>query len=291
MYSTVCVCVGVCVFPNPESLSLATSKPQVTWSFPNFIIVTQLVALDCENLPIPDLNPNSKLKRLENKSGLCQFVHVWKIHSISAYTYHIISINFYTSPWNSWFMGDFLGHSILLWFYMASVRMDCKAVQAASEDGGFAVFFNTQPITKVTAINTTSALESLEVYILIKLCSGLFWLANRMQHRNIVVRYGTYITCILTWFSSRELKFCPPSFLQKRKLSTSKRPNMGGYSFPSLGHPSQVIGRCLKCHQSMKINQRSRYWEDTIWISQWFLLHIWPSYCWWFRNPANQLIR
>ena len=57
---------------------------------------------------------------------------------------------------------------------MASVRMDCKAVQAASEDGGFAVFFNTQPITKVTAINTTSALESLEVYILIKLCSGLF---------------------------------------------------------------------------------------------------------------------
>ena len=55
---TVCVCVGVCVFP-PESLSLATSKPQVTWSFPNFIIVTKLVALDCENLPIPDLNPNS----------------------------------------------------------------------------------------------------------------------------------------------------------------------------------------------------------------------------------------
>ena len=38
-------------------------------------------------------------------------------------------------------MGDFLGHSILLWFYMASVRMDCKAVQAASEGRWFRRIF------------------------------------------------------------------------------------------------------------------------------------------------------
>ena len=124
MYSTVCVCVGVCVFPNPESLSLATSKPQVTWSFPNFIIVTQLVALDCENLPIPDLN--YKLKLWENKSGLCQFVHVWKIHSISAYTYHIISIYIYIhhpetlDSWEiSWVIRSSCDFTWLVWEWIA----------------------------------------------------------------------------------------------------------------------------------------------------------------------------
>ncbi len=145
-------------------------------------------------------------------------------------------------------MGDFLCHWILLWFYMAICDHGLQGCTSSFWSRWFRRIFG----TRVTRC----------LYYEQPCCSVQGRVLTGKQ--NTTKKHCCAIRCIYiiyTYNMCAELVCCG-----KEKAVNFPTTKHGRLSVPFVGpsKSSTVIGRFLNCHGSMKINQRSRYWEDTI---------------------------